>query len=89
MVIEPNGGKLKPEHLGQLGFFLTAVDAQTKQLQDSPTIGWLLCRTKNKVVSEYPLVQSSPPELQNCLPSIEQIQRELADDGTAMEDDLK
>jgi hypothetical protein len=69
------------------------VDAQVKHPQDSPTIGLLLCKSKNKVVAEYALrdkslpigvaeyqlVESLPAELQTSLPSIEQIERELAD----------
>jgi predicted nuclease of restriction endonuclease-like (RecB) superfamily len=93
VVIEIKAGKFKPEHLGQLSFYLTAVDAQLKHPQDGPTIGLLLCKSKNKVVAEYALrgqsqpvgvaeyqlVESLPPELQTSLPSIEQIERELAD----------
>ncbi|MBF8272028.1 MAG: hypothetical protein HW380_1133 [Magnetococcales bacterium] len=92
VVIELKGGKFKPEHLGQLGFYLTAVDAQVKSEQDAPTIGLLLCKSKNKVVAEYALRDSAQPmgvaeyqllenlptELQTSLPSIEQIERELA-----------
>ncbi len=92
VVIELKAGKFKPEHLGQLGFYLTAVDAQLKHPQDGPTIGLLLCKSKNKVVAEYALrdnarpigvaeyqlVESLPAELQTSLPSIEQIERELA-----------
>ncbi len=91
VVIELKGGKFKPEHLGQLGFYLTAVDRQVKSEQDNPTIGLLLCKSKNKVVAEYALgdksqpmgiaeyklLESLPEELQTSLPSIEQIEREL------------
>ena len=91
VVIELKAGKFKPEHLGQLGFYLTAVDRQIKHPQDAPTIGLLLCKSKNKVVAEYALgdktqpigiaeyklLASLPPELQTSLPSIEQIEREL------------
>ncbi|KAA0890117.1 YhcG family protein [Pusillimonas sp. ANT_WB101] len=91
VVIELKGGKFKPEHLGQLSFYLTAVDTQIKRPDDSPTIGLLLCKGKNKVVAEYALrnnaqplgvaeyqlVESLPAELQTSLPSIEQIEREL------------
>ena len=98
VVIELKGGKFKPEHLGQLGFYLTAVDRQVKDEQDNPTIGLLLCKSKNKVVAEYALgdksqpmgiaeyklVESLPAELQTSLPSIEQLERELA--GNAEED---
>ena len=91
VVIEIKAGKFKPEHLGQLGFYLTAVDAQMKDEQDNPTIGLLLCKTRNKVVAEYALrdnnrpmgiaeyqlVESLPKELKTSLPSIEQIEQEL------------
>ena len=101
VVIELKAGKFKPEHLGQLSFYLTAVDAQLKHPQDGPTIGLLLCKSKNKVVAkyalrdnarpigvaEYQLVESLPAELQTSLPSIEQIERELASDDASMDDD--
>jgi predicted nuclease of restriction endonuclease-like (RecB) superfamily len=101
VVIELKGGKFKPEHLGQLGFYLTAVDRQVKHAQDNPTIGLLLCKSKNKIVAEYALgdktqpmgiaeyklLESLPPELQTSLPSIEQIERELAGSDTSTEDD--
>ncbi|EIP97707.1 hypothetical protein OpiT1DRAFT_02154 [Opitutaceae bacterium TAV1] len=96
VVIEIKAGKFKPEHLGQLSFYLTAVDARIKHPQDAPTIGLLLCKSKNKVVaeyalrgntnpigvSEYQLMASLPAELQTSLPSIEQIERELAGDAS-------
>lgn len=101
VVIELKGGKFKPEHLGQLSFYLTAVDEQLKHPQDGPTIGLLLCKSKNKVVAEYALrnvnkplgvaeyelVESLPPELQTSLPSIEQIENELAGSPTATDDE--
>lgn len=92
VVIELKGGKFKPEHLGQLGFYLTAVDAQVKAADDNPTIGLLLCKSKNEVVAEYALrdtarplgaaeyqlMEALPEPLQTSLPTIEQIERELA-----------
>ncbi len=91
VVVELKAGKFKPDHLGQLSFYLTAVDMQVKQEQDNPTIGLLLCKSKNAVVAEYALrdktqpigvaeyqlIESLPEELQTSLPSIEQIEREL------------
>jgi predicted nuclease of restriction endonuclease-like (RecB) superfamily len=96
IVIELKAGKFKPEHLGQLGFYLTAVDAQVKHPSDGPTIGLLLCKSKNKVVAEYALrdntqplgiaefklLESLPFNMQTSLPSIEQIERELTGDDT-------
>jgi predicted nuclease of restriction endonuclease-like (RecB) superfamily len=92
IVIELKTGDFKPEHLGQLGFYLTAVDRQIKNKNDLPTIGLLLCKTKNKIVAEYALsdktqpmgiaefklLESLPANLQTQLPSIEDIERELA-----------
>ena len=91
VVIELKAGKFKPEHLGQLGFYLTAVDRQVKTEQDNPTIGLLLCKSKNKVVAEYALgdkgqpmgiaefklMKSLPESLQTSLPTIEEIEKEL------------
>ncbi len=61
MVIEIKSGKFKPEHLGQLGFYLTAIDREVKSEQENPTIGLLLCKSKNKVVAEYALGDKSQP----------------------------
>jgi predicted nuclease of restriction endonuclease-like (RecB) superfamily len=92
VVVELKSGRFRPEHLGQLGFYLTAVDRQVKSGQDNPTIGLLLCKSKNRIVAEYALgdknqpmgiaeyqlLQSLPESLQASLPSVEQIERELA-----------
>ncbi len=102
VVIELKGGKFKPEHLGQLGFYLTAVDRQVKSEHDNPSIGLLLCKSKNKVVAEYALgdktqpmgiaeyklLESLPEELQTSLPSIEQIERELTGDDKPAKETL-
>ncbi|WP_262984064.1 PDDEXK nuclease domain-containing protein [Pseudomonas chlororaphis] len=101
VVIKLKAGKFKSEHLGQLGFYMTAVDRQVKGEHDTFTIGFLFCKSKNKIVAEYALgdktqpmgiaeyklLESLPAELQTSLPSIEQIERELAGDGTLMEDE--
>jgi predicted nuclease of restriction endonuclease-like (RecB) superfamily len=91
VVVELKAGDFKPEHTGQLNFYLSAVDSQMKAEQDNPTIGLLLCKKQNRVVAEYALrdsnkpigvaeyqlVEALPAELQTSLPSIEQIEREL------------
>jgi len=93
VVVELKAGAFKPEHTGQLAFYLTAVDAQVKHADDNPTIGLLLCKSKNRVVAEYALrdsnkpigvaeyqlVNALPDPLKTSLPSIEAIERELAD----------
>jgi predicted nuclease of restriction endonuclease-like (RecB) superfamily len=101
VVIELKSGPFKPEHTGQLSFYLSAVDAQMKSEQDNPTIGLLLCKSKNKVVAEYALRDSNKPigvaeyqlievlpaELQSSLPSIEAIEQALSGDGDSGERD--
>jgi YhcG PDDEXK nuclease domain len=96
VVIELKADKFKPEHLGQLGFYMTAVDRQLRDpVADGDTIGLLLCKSKNEVVAEYALadnskplgiaeyrlVESLPEPLKTALPTIEQIERELATGG--------
>lgn len=95
VVVELKAGAFKPEHAGQLSFYLSAVDAQMKAEHDNPTIGLLLCKKKNKVVAEYALrdstkpigiaeyqlIESLPAELQTSLPSIEQIEQALANEA--------
>ena len=100
-VIELKAGPFKPEHVGQLGFYLTAVDMQMKTAADAPTIGLLLCKSKNKVVAEYALRDSAKPmgvaeyqliaalpaDLQTSLPTIAQIEQALgAGPGGAVPD---
>ncbi|WP_166997301.1 PDDEXK nuclease domain-containing protein [Paramicrobacterium fandaimingii] len=93
VVIELKAEKFKPEHLGQLGFYMTAADDLLRHETDGPTIGLLLCKTKNEAVAEYTLRDSSQPlgivqyqllealpdPLQTALPTIEQIERELGE----------
>jgi predicted nuclease of restriction endonuclease-like (RecB) superfamily len=101
VVVELKAGAFKPEHAGQLSFYLSAVDAKMKAEQDNPTIGLLLCKSKNKVVAEYALrdsnkpigvaeyqlIESLPAELQTSLPSIEAIEQALSGDDDTMERD--
>lgn len=92
VVVELKAGEFQPEHAGKLSFYLSAVDAQMKTAQDNSTIGLLLCKSKNRVVAEYSLrdsnkpigvaeyqlIQALPADLEDKLPSIEAIERELA-----------
>lgn len=93
VVIELKATAFKPDHAGQLSFYLSAVDAQMKGEHDAPTIGMILCKSKNKViaeyalrninqpigVAEYQLTESLPEDLQSSLPSIEAIEKAPAD----------
>lgn len=94
LVVELKAGDFNPAHIGQLSFYLTAVDEQLKTEQDAPSIGLLLCKSRNKIiaeyalrdnskpigVAEYQLAQALPADLEEQLPSIERIERELAND---------
>lgn len=91
VVIELKAGEFRPEHAGKLNFYLSAVDSQMRGEHDQPTIGLLLCKTRNRViaeyalrdaskpmgVAEYQLVQALPAQLEASLPSIEQLEAEL------------
>jgi hypothetical protein len=79
----------KPEYAGKMQFYLAAIDAQLKTERDDPTIGLILCKTRNGVVVEYTLrdaarpigvaeYRSLPPALAKDLPSVEQLERELS-----------
>lgn len=93
VVVELKAVAFKPEHAGQLNFYLSAVDAQVKAPDDNPTIGLLLCKSQNRLVAEYALsgiekpigvaeyelVRNLPERLTSSLPTIEEIEQELAD----------
>ena len=91
VVIELKTGDFKPEYAGQLNFYLSAVDGILKKEQDNPSIGLLLCKSKNNVVaeyslkdiskpigvSEYQITSSLPDNLEKQLPSVEDIQKRI------------
>jgi predicted nuclease of restriction endonuclease-like (RecB) superfamily len=58
VVIEVKVVKFKPEHLGQLMFYVNALDALEKTERDEPTIGLLLCKDADKFVVETTLKNS-------------------------------
>lgn len=61
VVIELKNEPFKPEFNGQLGFYVAAVDGELCREGDNPTIGLLLCKTKNDVVAEYSLRSMDAP----------------------------
>jgi predicted nuclease of restriction endonuclease-like (RecB) superfamily len=91
VVIELKTQKFKPEFAGQLNFYVSAIDGELKQKDDNPTIGLLICKSKNDTVveyalknintpmgvSEYQLVKNLPNDLKNALPSIKELEEEL------------
>ena len=92
VVIELKTGEFKPDYAGQLNFYLSAVDGILKTANDNPTIGLLLCKSKNSLVAEYTLKDMSKPigvseyrvtsdlpeNLSKQLPSVEDIQKRIA-----------
>ncbi|NJC23597.1 putative nuclease of restriction endonuclease-like (RecB) superfamily [Arthrobacter pigmenti] len=96
VVVELKATAFKPDYLGQLGMYMAAVDDLLAHPDDKPTVGLLLCKTKNNIVAEYALrgysapigvaewqkeiVDSLPEEFAATLPSIELLEAELADD---------
>ena len=61
LVIELKAVNFKPEHIGQLGFYMVAVDRQLKNEWDAPTVGLVLCRDGNRTVVEYALSVTDKP----------------------------
>ena len=76
-------GKFKPEHLGQLNFYLEALDRDVRKQHENPSIGVLLCKDKDDEVVEYALSRSLSPtmvaEYQLCLPDKTLLQQKLRD----------
>ncbi len=63
VAIELKIEKFKPEHLGQLNFYLEALDRDVKKEHEKPSIGILLCKDKDDTVVEYALSRSLSPTL--------------------------
>ncbi len=87
IVVELKATSFKLEYIGQLGFYVTAIDETLKKEIDNPTIGLLLCKEKNKLsvewslkgtnlpigVSSYKLKEYIPREILDKLPTEEEI----------------
>jgi predicted nuclease of restriction endonuclease-like (RecB) superfamily len=92
VVIDLKIGKFTPEDSGKMNFYLAVVDNLLRHEQDAPSIGLILCRTQNRLISEYALrdmkkpigisayelTRSLPDELKGSLPTIEEIEAELS-----------
>ena len=90
-VIELKVQKFKPEFIGQLGTYISAVNHLKCKPGDNPTIGLLICKTKNQVmaqyalestnqpigISEYELSKLIPEDIKSQLPSIEEIEEQV------------
>ncbi|MDR0566386.1 MAG: PDDEXK nuclease domain-containing protein [Prevotellaceae bacterium] len=93
VVIEIKVKEFDSDNVGQLGTYITAVNHMLKHPQDNPTIGLLICKTKDNVlaqyalesscqpigISEYELTKLFPANFKGTLPSVEDIESELKD----------
>jgi predicted nuclease of restriction endonuclease-like (RecB) superfamily len=100
-VIELKNTAFKPEYSGKLNFYLSVIDDKLKHKDDNPSIGLILCRSKNKVVAEYSLRGMEKPiglseyklpekiadKLKAALPSIEELEKELSKDLKKINED--
>lgn len=81
VAFELKADKFKPEHLGQLNFYLEALDRDVKKPNENPSIGILLCKDKDKEVVEYALSRSLSPtmvsEYKTQLPDRQVLQQKL------------
>jgi predicted nuclease of restriction endonuclease-like (RecB) superfamily len=91
VVIELKVVDFEPEFAGKLNFYLNVVDDQLKHPSDNPTLGIIICKTKNNIeaeyalrgiekpigISEYELQKLLPDDYKNTLPTIEEIEKEL------------
>ncbi|GBU22799.1 hypothetical protein R80B4_02711 [Fibrobacteres bacterium R8-0-B4] len=91
VVIELKVGKFEAEHIGKLGLYISAINHQKKKETDEPTIGIIICKTKDSVevqysleivnqpigISEYRLAKMLPDNLKSSLPSIEELEEQL------------
>lgn len=91
VVIELKKGDFKPEYAGKMNFYCSAVDDKLQHLADQPTIGLILCQTKDRIlaeyalrdihkpigVSDYELTRALPENLKSSLPTIEELEAEL------------
>ena len=83
VVVELKNVDFKPDFIGQLQFYVTAVDETLKKDRDNPTIGLLLCKGKDKYSVEWSLKSTTAPigvasyEIRNYLPTEEELNRYL------------
>lgn len=92
VVIDLKMTPFKPEYAGKMNFYLAAVDDLLRHPDDQPSIGIILCKAKNRIIAEYALrnmttpmgisefrlLEALPENLKGNLPTIEDIERELA-----------
>lgn len=96
IVVELKAKEFTARDAGQMNFYLSAVDDMLRQPGDNPSIGLLLCKTKDRIIAEYALrdinkpigiseyetaiLESLPDNFKGSLPTIEEIEQELQND---------
>jgi predicted nuclease of restriction endonuclease-like (RecB) superfamily len=94
IVVELKKGDFKPEYAGKMNFYCSVVDDQLRNDADQPTIGLILCQTKDRIlaeyslrdihkpigISDYELTRALPENLKSSLPTVEDIEAELGGD---------
>jgi predicted nuclease of restriction endonuclease-like (RecB) superfamily len=91
-VIDLKMGPFKPEYAVKMNFYLSAVDDMLRHTDDKPSVGLILRKSKNRILAEYALrdiakplgvsefrhVERLPEHLKGTLPTVEEIEAELA-----------
>ena len=91
VVFELKIGEFLPEYAGKMNFYLNAVDEQVKTKEDNPSIGVILCKSKDKIIAEYSikdmtkpigiaeytLTNAIPDNIKDNMPTIEELEQNL------------
>ena len=89
VAIELKTGSFRPEHLGQLNFYLEALDCDVRKPNENPSVGLILCTDKDDAVVEYSLSRSLSPAMvadyQLHLPDKKMLEAKLSELTTAAE----
>ncbi len=92
VVVDLKIGKFEPEFVGKMSFYLSAVDDRLRHPSDQRSVGIILCKTQTRIIAEYALREvakpmgiatyrlgtSLPEDLRGSLPSVEDLEAELA-----------
>lgn len=94
VVVDLKKGAFKPEYAGKLNFYCNVVNDRLRHDSDQPTIGLILCQSRDRILAEYSLsgidkpigistydlTRTLPKSMESALPTVEQIEAELSDE---------
>ena len=103
IIIELKIGEFLPEYVGKMNLYLGLADDKLKMINDEPAIGLILCKTKDKIIAEYALRDTTKPigiaeykinellpeDIKGELPSIEDIEQKLDEEIENTDSPLK